>query len=99
MCVDYTNLNKHCPKDPFGLPHLDEVIDSTTGCELLSFLDCYYDYHQISLREEDQIKTSYYYAFRCLLLHDHVVWAQKRRHNLPTGHPIVPQGSDQRSAH
>ena len=37
MCVDYTDLNKHCPKDPFGLPHIDEVIDSTAGCELLSF--------------------------------------------------------------
>jgi hypothetical protein len=45
MCVDYTNLNKHYPKDPFGLPHIDEVIDSTAGCELLSFLDCYSNYH------------------------------------------------------
>ena len=59
MCVDYTNLNKHCPKDPFGLPRIDEVVDSTTGCELLSFLDCYPGYHQISLKEEDQIKTSF----------------------------------------
>ena len=32
MCVDYTDLNKHCPKDPFGLPHIDQVIDSTAGC-------------------------------------------------------------------
>ena len=53
MCVDYTNLNKHCPKDPFGLPRIDEVVDSTSGCELLSFLDCYSDYHQISLKEDD----------------------------------------------
>jgi hypothetical protein len=29
MCVDYTDLNKHCPKDPFGLPRIDQVIDST----------------------------------------------------------------------
>jgi hypothetical protein len=63
MCVDYTNLNKHCPKDPFGLPHIDEVIDSTAGYELLSFLDCYSSYHQISLREEDQIKTSFITPF------------------------------------
>jgi hypothetical protein len=62
-CVDYTDLNKHCPKDPFGLPRIDEVIDSTTGCELLSFLDCYSGYHQISLREEDQIKTSFIMPF------------------------------------
>ena len=41
MCVDYTDLNKHCPKDPFGLPRIDEVVDSTAGCELLSFLDRY----------------------------------------------------------
>jgi hypothetical protein len=53
MCVDYTDLNKHCPKDPFGLPRIDEVVDSTADRELLSFLDCYSSYHQISLREED----------------------------------------------
>ena len=58
MCVDYTDLNKHCPKDPFGLPRIDEVVDSTAGYELLSFLDCYSSYHQISLKEDDQIKTS-----------------------------------------
>ena len=63
MCVDYTDLNKHCPKDPFGLPRIDEVVDSTTGCELFSFLDCYYGYHQISLKEDDQIKTSFITSF------------------------------------
>jgi hypothetical protein len=45
MCVDYTDLNKHYPKDPFSLPQTDEVIDSTAGYELLSFLDCYSSYH------------------------------------------------------
>jgi hypothetical protein len=45
MCVDYTDLNKHCPKDPFGLPRIDQVIDSMTGCDLLCFLDCYSGYH------------------------------------------------------
>ena len=63
MCVDYTNLNKHYPKDPFGLPQIDEVVYSTTGYELLSFLDCYFGYHQISLKEEDQIKTSFIMPF------------------------------------
>ena len=63
MCIDYTDLNKHCPKDPFGLHRIDEVVDSTAGCELLCFLDCYYGYHQISLKEEDQIKTSFITPF------------------------------------
>jgi hypothetical protein len=52
MCVDYTNLNK-CPKDPFGLPWIDQVFDSTAGCHLLCFLDCYSGYHQIAIKEED----------------------------------------------
>jgi hypothetical protein len=63
MRVDYTDLNKHCPKDPFGLPRIDKVIDSTTGCELLSFLDCYSGYHQIALNKDDQIKTSFITSF------------------------------------
>jgi hypothetical protein len=37
MCVDYTDLNKHCPKDPFGLPHIDQIVDSTVGFALLYF--------------------------------------------------------------
>jgi hypothetical protein len=56
MCVDYTDLNKHCPKDPFGLPRIDQVVDSTTRCSMLSFLDCYSGYHQISLIKEDEEK-------------------------------------------
>jgi hypothetical protein len=47
MCIDYTSLNKACPKDPFALPRIDQVIDSTAGCDLLSFLDAYSGYHQI----------------------------------------------------
>jgi hypothetical protein len=41
MCVDYTRLNKACPKVPFPLPRIDQIVDSTTGCELLCFLDDY----------------------------------------------------------
>jgi len=63
MCVDYTDLNKHYPTDPFGLPRIDVVVDSTVGCELLSFLDSYSGYHQISLKEDDQIKTSFITPF------------------------------------
>jgi hypothetical protein len=45
LCVDYIDLNKHCPKDPFTLPRIDQVINSMAGCVLLSFLDCYSSYH------------------------------------------------------
>jgi hypothetical protein len=63
ICVDYTDLNKHCPKDHFGLPCIDQVVDSTEGCVLLYFLDCYSGYHQIALKEEDQIKTAFITLF------------------------------------
>ena len=63
MCVDYTDLNKHCPKDPFPLPRIDQVVDSTAGCVLLSFLDCYSGYHQIALKESDQENTSFITPF------------------------------------
>jgi hypothetical protein len=63
MCIDYTDLNKHCPKDPFGLPRIDQVIDSTAGCDLLCFLDCYSGYHQITIKEEDQEKTVFITPF------------------------------------
>jgi hypothetical protein len=63
MCVDYNDLNKHCPKDPFGLPRIDQVIDSTAGCDVLCFLDCYSGYHQIATKEEDQEKTVFITPF------------------------------------
>jgi hypothetical protein len=63
MCVDYTDLNRHCPKDPFGLPWIDQVIDSTAGCDMLCFLDYYSWYHQIAIKEEDQEKTTFITLF------------------------------------
>jgi hypothetical protein len=63
MCVDYTDLNKACKKDPFGLPRIDQVMDSMVVCNLLSFLDCYSGYHQILLKIEDQVKTSFITPF------------------------------------
>jgi hypothetical protein len=49
MCVDYTSLNKACPKDLFPLPRIDQVVDSTAGCETLCFLDVYSGYHKIAM--------------------------------------------------
>jgi hypothetical protein len=63
MCVNYTDLNKHYSKDPFGLPRIDQVVDSTAGCSILSILDCYSGYHQISLAKEDEEKTAFIMPF------------------------------------
>jgi hypothetical protein len=45
------------------LPRIDQVIDSTAGCNLLCFLDYYYGYHQIAIKEEDQEKTTFITPF------------------------------------
>jgi len=63
MCVDYTGLNKACPKVPFLLPRINQIVDSTAGCEILSFLDAYSGYHQIKMKESDQLTTSFITPF------------------------------------
>ena len=63
MCVDYTDLNKACPADPFALPRIDQIIDATSGCARLSFLDAYSGYHQIKMAVKDQEKTTFITPF------------------------------------
>jgi hypothetical protein len=63
MCIDYTDFNKVCKKDPFGLPQIDQVVDSTADYNLLSFPDYYFGYHQIPLKVEHQMRTSFITLF------------------------------------
>src|ERR1044072_8333687 len=58
MCVDYGPVNKHCPKYHFPLPRINQIIDSTAGCDLLSFLDAYSGYNQIRMKEDEEDNTS-----------------------------------------
>ncbi|XP_031127529.1 uncharacterized protein LOC116029621 [Ipomoea triloba] len=59
MCVNYTDLNKACPKDPYPLPNPDQMVDETAGCELLSFMDAFKGYYQIFTSKEDEEKTAF----------------------------------------
>ena len=53
LCIDFTDLNKACPKDPFPLPRIDQIVESTSGCDLLSFLDACSGYHRIFMCKEN----------------------------------------------
>ena len=53
VCVDFTNLNKVCPKDPFLVPRIDQLVDATVGHPQMSFLDAFQGYHQIPLALAD----------------------------------------------
>ena len=59
MCVDFTDLNKACPKDSFPLPRIDQLVDSTARHKLLTFMDAFSGYNQIKMVEEDQEKTAF----------------------------------------
>ena len=59
MCIDFTTLNKFCPKDEFPLPRIDTLVDAAVGLEMLSMLDCFSDYHQIFMKKIDEQKTSF----------------------------------------
>jgi hypothetical protein len=63
MYVDYTSLNKVCLKDLFPLPRIDQVVDSISRCETLCFLEAYSRYHQITMKESDQLVTSFITPF------------------------------------
>ena len=59
MCVDFTDLNQACLKDNFPLPRIDQLVDSTVGHKLLTFMNAFSGYNQIQMAEEDQEKTAF----------------------------------------
>jgi hypothetical protein len=59
MCIDFTDLNKACPKDEFPLPRIDYLVDAAATSELMSLLYFYSSYHQIWMKKEDEPNTSF----------------------------------------
>ncbi|KAL0445747.1 UNVERIFIED_CONTAM: Pro-Pol polyprotein [Sesamum latifolium] len=59
MCIDFRDLNKACPKDFYPLPRIDQLVDSTSGCELLNMMDASQGYHQILFASEDRKRVSF----------------------------------------
>ncbi|KAK2991305.1 hypothetical protein RJ640_024570 [Escallonia rubra] len=59
ICIDYTDLNRACPKDSYPLPRIDTLIDATSGHQLLSFMDAFSGYNQIRMHADDVAKTAF----------------------------------------
>ena len=55
VCVDFTDLNKACPKDPFPMPKIDQLVDATVGHPRISFLDAFQVYHLLTLDDQEKI--------------------------------------------
>lgn len=84
MCVDFTDLNKTCPSDPYLLPHIDRLIDGAFSFNLLSYMDAYSSYNQIRMNLLDAPKTefmtnnsNYYYEVTPFRLKN--IWATYQR--------------------
>ena len=63
MCVDYIDLNKTCPNDCFPLPWIDQLVNSTSGHEMLTFMDAFLGYNQINMDLTNEVYTSFIAAF------------------------------------
>lgn len=59
VCIDFVELNKACPKDIYSLPHINRLVNATTGYELQSFMDAFSSYNQILMHLDDHEKTSF----------------------------------------
>ena len=59
VCVDFIDLTRACPKDPFPVPKIDQLVDATYSHQRMGFLHAIQGYHQIALAPKDQEKTSF----------------------------------------
>ncbi|XP_024013058.1 uncharacterized protein LOC112087264 [Eutrema salsugineum] len=59
ICVDFTDLNKACPKDSFPLLHIDRLVEVTAGNRLLTFMEAFSGYNQILMHPDDREKTAF----------------------------------------
>lgn len=72
MCVDYTNLNKACPKDAYPLPNIDQLVVGTYGYKILNFLDAYSVTiksrctHRMKVRPHSSSKMQIFAIMSCL---------------------------------
>ena len=73
MCIDFTSLNTACPMDPFPMPKIDQLVDSTAGFGFLTFIDAFSGYNQIKMYPEDEKAHFLLNSIRCLLLHRNVL--------------------------
>ena len=58
-------LEQNLPKGLLSLPSIDALVESTSGCRLLSFLDAFSVYNQIQMHPRDECKTTFMTELSC----------------------------------
>ena len=82
VCGDFRDLNKASPKDDFPIPHIDMLVDSTTRHLMLSFMDGFSWYNQISMAPKDIEKTSFITEWGTYCYRGHTIWVEECRSHL-----------------
>nr|GEY64289.1 reverse transcriptase domain-containing protein [Tanacetum cinerariifolium] len=59
LCVDFTDINKACPKEHHSLPRIEQKVKDLYRHRLKCFLNAYKGYHQIPIAEKDKEKTAF----------------------------------------
>jgi hypothetical protein len=80
MCVDYTRLNKACPKVPYPLPRIDQIVDSTVIPRRL---------FRLSPNQDERIRPArdfFHHTFWHVLLYYHAIWFDECRCDIPKVH-------------
>ena len=75
VCVDFTDLNKVCPKDPFPMPQIDQLVDAIVD----KFLECFSRVSSDTTRTRRSGKNSFCYSYWKLSLKSDTFWFEKRR--------------------
>ncbi|KAK4395875.1 Transposon Ty3-G Gag-Pol polyprotein [Sesamum angolense] len=84
ICIDFKDLNKACPRDVYPLPRIDQLVESTFGCKLLSMMNVSQGYYQIMLVPKDRKRGQLHYFCWHILLYGHAFRIKKCRSYLPT---------------
>jgi len=83
MCIDFMDLNNVCPKDSYPLPSIDSLVDSASGCGLLSFMDAFLGYNQIRMQPQDEEKTTFIAKNHQLLSQGNAFWTEECESDIP----------------
>lgn len=82
-CVDFTDLNKACPKNSYHIPTIDRLVDGLSGNQVLSFIDAFSGYNQVLMNPPDQEKSTFITERGRNLTKGHAFWLEEFRCYLP----------------
>jgi hypothetical protein len=63
VCMDFSDLNKECPKDNFLTPFIDQILDECARSKVFSFMDIFSGYNQIQIKPKDQHKRTFIFPW------------------------------------